>query len=132
VLGLLEEPGIGEILGVDLAEARRALDALDREALATVGVAPGVDVPPLEMHGVPARPTLRTVLKDRMRMTPTAKSVLQDVGRPLRRGGTITAGQVLARLVELRPPDPAAALFEALGVDVERVRLELAAPGSGG
>lgn len=130
LLGLLEDPSIESLLGVSLGEARQALDALDREALGTLGIDGDVDAPPLPMHPVPKRPTLTTVVRDRLRMTPAAKSVLQEAGKPIRRGRHITAQQVLARILELQPPDPAAALLRALGVDPGEIRhrLDLSTP----
>ena len=116
VLGLLEEPAIESALGVSLSEARDRLGGLDREALGALGVAQGIDAPPLRMHPVPNRPTLAAVVKDRIRMTPVAKRVLQDAGKPMRRGRHITPEQVLLRILDLEPPDPAAVLLRALGV----------------
>jgi hypothetical protein len=40
----------------------------------------------------------------------------------VRRGKSISAQEVLAALMENRPPDPAAVLLEGLGVDVAAVR----------
>jgi hypothetical protein len=69
---------------------------------------------------------VRTVLNDRLRLTPRAKLVLQEAGKPLRRGKRITSGQVLLRLFDLEPPDPAAMLLTDLGVDIRAVREHLA------
>ncbi|MGO8859650.1 MAG: Clp protease N-terminal domain-containing protein [Acidimicrobiales bacterium] len=131
VLGLLEDPTIESVLGVSLQDARDALDALDRQSLDSLGIDPDVDAPPLRMRTVPNRPTLKAVVKDRLRMTPKAKAVLQEAGRPMRRGGRITAEDVLARLLVLEPPDPAAVLFAALGVNVQQVRERLTTPTRG-
>ncbi len=131
VLGLLEDPTIESVLGVSLQDARDALDALDRQSLDSLGIDPDVDAPPLRMRTVPNRPTLKAVVKDRLRMTPKAKAVLQEAGRPMRRGGRITAEDVLARLLVLEPPDPAAVLFAALGVNVQQVRERLTTPARG-
>ena len=131
VLGLLEEPSIEAVLGVRLEDARDALDALDREALGALGVDPGIDASPLPMHAVPKRPTVRAVLKDRLRMTPAAKRVLQEAGQPMRRGKRITPQQVLARILDLDPPDPAAVLVAALGVNTPEIRHQLASGASG-
>ncbi len=126
LLGLLEEPSIETALGVSLQEARDALDALDREALGALGMGPHIDAPPLRMHTVPKRPTIKTVIKDRLRMTPAAKRVLQEAGKPMRRGKRITPQQVLSQVLDLERPDPAALLLEALGVDRSEVRRRLA------
>jgi Clp amino terminal domain, pathogenicity island component len=131
VLGLLEDPAIQSVLGVSLQDARDALDALDKGALDSLGIDRNVDAPPLRMRMVPQRPTLKTVLKDRLRLTPKAKAVLQETGKPMRRGNCITARQVLDRLLELEPPDPAAALFAALGVNAQEARHRLTATTQG-
>ena len=125
VLGLLKEPSIEAVLGVSLQQARDALDALDREALGALGIGSDADAPPIRMHAVPDRPTLRSVIKDRIRMTPGAKRMLQEAGKPMRRGRHITPQQVLLRVLDLEPPDPAAVLLRALGVDVPEVRRQL-------
>lgn len=125
LLGLLEEPSIEAVLGVSLKAARDGHDLLDREALGVLGLGPAIDAPPLRMHPVPRRPTLRAVVKDRLRMTPAAKRVLQEAGKPMRRGKHITPEQVLLRLLDLAPPDPAAVLLEALGVDRAEVQRRL-------
>ena len=132
VLGLLEDPAIESVLGVSLQDARDALDALDNEALGSMGVAPDVDAPPLRMRAIPNRPTFRAVITDRLRMTPKAKAVLEEAGRPMRRGRHITSQHVLARLLVLEPPDPAAELFAALGVNVHEARRRLTATTPGG
>lgn len=124
LLALLEQPSVQAVLGVSLDQARRALDSLDREALAVVGL--GSDAPPLPMRAVPKTPRFRDVAqRDRLRITPAAKRVLEDATRPNRRRIVVTAQQVLAQLLALRPPDPAAALLEALGVNTSEVRRRL-------
>ncbi len=125
LLGLLEEPEIEAVVGVSLDEARRGLESLDREALDALGVARGIDAPPLRMHAVPTRPTFKAVVQDRIRMTPAAKRVLQDAGKPMRRGKHITPQVVLLRILDLEPPDPAAVLLRSLGVDPVEVRHRL-------
>ncbi|MGA8371042.1 MAG: Clp protease N-terminal domain-containing protein [Acidimicrobiales bacterium] len=133
VLGLLEEPSIEAVLGVSLQDARDALEALDREALGTLGMVPGIDASPLPMHAVPKRPTVRAVIKDRLRMTPAAKRVLQEAGKPMRRGKHITPQDVLVRILDTDPPDPAAVLLAALGVDTREVQgLLCSGPSSNG
>jgi hypothetical protein len=47
LLGLLREPELADALGHDLDETRGALAAMDREALASVGVDPAIDAPPI-------------------------------------------------------------------------------------
>jgi hypothetical protein len=121
LLGLLEDPAIESVLGVSRQDARHTLDALDREALGALGIDPEVDAPPLRMHPIPKRPTVKTVITDRLRMTPAAKTVLREAAKPMRRGKHMTARQVLPRLLELEPPDPAAVLLTALGVNARDV-----------
>ena len=123
LLALLEDPSIGVLLGVTLQQARQSLETLDREALGALDLGYGADAPPLPMRAVPEGPRIRDVArKDRLRISPTAKKVLEDAVRPNRRKTQVTAQQVLAQLLSLRPPDPAAALLDALGVDTAEVR----------
>ena len=65
LLGLLQEPEIEAVLGVSLPEARDRLGRIDREALDALGIAQGIDAPPLRMHPVPKKPTIKAVLQDR-------------------------------------------------------------------
>ncbi len=123
LLALLESPSIEALLGVSLLQARRAHESLDREALAALGLGSGADTPPLPMRAVPIKPRLRDVAqKDRLRMTPAAKRLLEDASRPNRRRIYVTPQQLLAQILTLRPPDPAAALLRALGVNTSEVR----------
>jgi hypothetical protein len=85
------------------------------------------------MRAVPDKPTIRDLMrKDRLRMTPAAKKVLEEAARPNRRKTQVTARQVLAQILALQPPDPAAALLGALGLNTPQVRrrLDAATPGS--
>jgi ATP-dependent Clp protease ATP-binding subunit ClpA len=130
LLALLEDPSTEAALGVDLQQAREALDSLDHEALGALGLGSGADAPPLPMRAVPKKPRLRDVAqKDRLRMTPAAKKVLEEASKPNRRRLYVTAQQVLAQILALQPPDPAAVLLAALGVNTSEVRRRLdAAP----
>jgi ATP-dependent Clp protease ATP-binding subunit ClpA len=125
LLALLEDPSIEVVLGVSLHQARQALESLDHEALGALGLGSGTDAPPLPMRAVPKKPTIRAVLKDRLRMTPAAKKVLEEAVKPMRRKTQITAQQVLAQILTLQPPDPAAVLLGALGVNTSEVRRRL-------
>jgi hypothetical protein len=119
----LEDPSIEAVLGVSLQQARQALESLDREALGALGLRPGTDAPPLPMRAVPKKPRIRDVAKkDRFRMTPAAKKALAEAVKPNRRKTQVTAQQVLAQILTLRPPDPAAVLLGALGVNTSEVR----------
>jgi Clp amino terminal domain, pathogenicity island component len=133
LLAVLADPPAQALLGVSLPQARQALDSLDQQALGAVGLGPGAAAAPLPMRAVPAKPTIRDIAsKDRLRLTPAAKKVLQDAARPNRRRIYVTARQVLAQILTLQPPDPAAALLAALGVHPPAVRrrLDAAPPGS--
>ena len=133
VLALLEDPSIEAVLGVSRQEARGALESLDHEALSALGLGFGTDVPTLPMRTVPKKPRIRDVMtKDRLRMTPAAKKVLEEASKSNRRRLRITAQQVLARILALQPPDPAAVLLGALGVNASeaRRRLDMATPES--
>ena len=126
LLALLEDPSIEVVLGVSLQQAREALESLDREALGALGLGSGTDAPPLPMRAVPKKPTIRDIMrKDRLRMTPAAKKVLEEASKPNRRRLQITARQVLAQILTLLPPDPAAVLLGALGVDRAAARQRL-------
>ena len=126
LLALLEDPSIEVVLGVSLQQGRQALESLDQEALGALGMGSGTDAPPLPMRAVPKKPTLRAVMKkDRFRMTPAAKKVLEEAVKPMRRKTQVTAQQVLAQIFTLQPPDPAAVLLGALGVNTSEVRRRL-------
>ena len=126
LLALLEEPSVEAVLGVSLQQARQALESLDREALGALGLGPGADAPALKMRAVPKKPTLLDIMqKDRLRMTPAAKKVLEEASKPNRRRLYVTAQQVLAQILTLQPPDPAAVLLDALGVNTSQVRRRL-------
>ncbi|MGE5292271.1 MAG: Clp protease N-terminal domain-containing protein [Micromonosporaceae bacterium] len=133
LLAMLEDPSIEVVLGVSLQQARQALESLDQDALGALGLGSGTGAPPLPMRAVPTKPTIRAVMKkDRLRMTPAAKKVLEEAVKPNRRKTQVTAQQVLAQILTLQPPDPAAVLLGALGVDASEVRhrLDALTPGS--
>ncbi|MCL2394113.1 MAG: hypothetical protein FWC87_05425 [Acidimicrobiaceae bacterium] len=126
LLALLEDPSIDAVLGVNLQQARQALEALDHEALGALGLGSGADAPELPMRPVPKKPRLREVAqKDRLRLTPSAKKVLEEASKPNRRRLQVTAPQVLAQILTLEPPDPAAVLLAALDVNPSEVRHRL-------
>jgi hypothetical protein len=115
LLGLLHDTGCARALDVDLATARAALDRLDREALAALGI----DVEGLRPAAVPRR---------RGKLTPgaltsSARAVVNEAirGVPRRRD----PAELLRVLLSVTRPDPAADLFAALGVDREEVRRRL-------
>jgi len=109
-------------------EAQRALDSIDQRALASVGIILGAPTPLLPARKVPTKPTLKAVMKDRLRLTHEAANALRESRRTVQRGWDLTSQQVLLALLDLQPPDPARALFEALGVDAAQVRQRLSPP----
>ncbi|MFI5035742.1 MAG: Clp protease N-terminal domain-containing protein [Acidimicrobiales bacterium] len=133
LLALFEDPAIEAVLGVSLQQARQALDSLDHEALVALGLGSGTDAPPLPMRAVPKKPSFRDIAqKDRLRMSPAAKKVLQEASKPNRRRLQVTAQQVLAQILTLQPPDPATVLLGALGLNTLEVqrRMDAVTPDS--
>jgi ATP-dependent Clp protease ATP-binding subunit ClpA len=125
LLGLLhgEDSPTAEALGVSLADARAASDALDRAALAAVGVQ--VDT----LGEGPPAPSGRRFPP----LTSGARAVFKraiDEARPSR-SGRIDTSHFLLALLSLRRPDPAAELLGALGVDPAAVRKRLGGPAGG-
>jgi hypothetical protein len=126
LLALLEDPSIEVVLGVNLQQARQVLDSLDHEALGALGLRSDTDAPDVPMRAVPKKPRIRDVSqKDRLRMTPAAKKVLEEASKPNRRRVRVTAQQVLAQILTLQLPDPAAVLLSALDVNTSEVRRRL-------
>jgi len=132
LLALFEDPSIEAVLGVSLQQARRAQESLDHEALGAVGLGSGTDAPELPMRSVPKKPRIRDIAqKDRLRMTPAAKKVLEEAYKPKgHRKLQVTGPEVLAQILTLQPPDPAAVLLDALGVNTSEVlcRLDAGTP----
>jgi len=123
VLGLLREPDIARVLGCDLEAAREALDAMDHDALVAIGIDRALGAPPVPTRE-PAlggrRTSLKTVMADRLPMTPVAKQVLEQSGKDGRHRRPVdrwSRERVLIALLSLAPPDPAAVLLDALEVD---------------
>ena len=127
LLALFDDPSIEVVLGVSLQQARQALESLDHEALFALGLGSGTDAPSLPMRAVPKKPRIRDIAqKDRLRMTPAAKRVLEDAYKPKgHRKLQVTGPEVLAQILMLQPPDPAAVLVGALGVNASEVRRRL-------
>lgn len=121
LLAVLHESDIAETLAVTIAEARDAVDSLDRAALGVLGIAATRGAAPIPMRAVPPRPTIKAVLRDRLPMTPAAKAVLERAYRrkPFR------AAEVLRELIELTQPDPVCGVFTALGVDAQAIRSQI-------
>jgi hypothetical protein len=131
LLALLSEPDLSGVLDATIEEARAALDALDLQAFAAIGLDVRLDLPPLPStpsEEPPRKPTFRAVLKGRLPMTPTAKKTL-EASRTTRLGRAhprYVAKDVLAELLELERPDPVAELLARLGVEPAAIRERLA------
>jgi hypothetical protein len=130
LVALLNDPVLASVVGSDAEHARSALEAMDNRALVAIGMDAPPVVPPLpagDPRDVPARPTIRTVLHKRLRLTPCAAKVLRESSRGMRRGTPHPGPQhVLAEILELQAPDPAADLLATLGVQSAAVRERLA------
>jgi ATP-dependent Clp protease ATP-binding subunit ClpA len=126
LLGLLhdEDSRAAQALGVSLADARAASDALDLAALAAVGIqADALSGGPPAQFGRRLPP-----------LTSGARAVFKralDEARPVKTGRIDTAHFLLA-LLSLQRPDPAAELLGTLGVDPAAVRKRLAGPAESG
>ena len=127
LLAVLEDPSVEVVLGVSLRQARQAHESLDHEALRALGMGSSTDAPALPMRAVPRKPRLRDVAqRDRFRMTPAAKRVLEEAYKPKgHRKLQVTGPEVLAQILALQPPDPAAVLLGTLGVNTPEVRRRL-------
>jgi ATP-dependent Clp protease ATP-binding subunit ClpA len=110
LLGLLDDPSsvATRILGVDLVSARASADALDRAALASIGIDVG-DRPP----STPARTRRRPPFTSGARAA--LKSSVDEAIRHKKR--RIESHHLLLALLSREQPDPAAQLLETLGVD---------------
>lgn len=127
-LALLREPPLADALGVELEAARAALHEMDSEALTAVGLDGFLEPSRPDTPAVRTvrRPSLKQLLRNRLRLTPAAKSVLEESWREMkRRGSHPSSGRVLAELLELQRPDPAAELFARLGVEPGAARKRL-------
>ena len=119
LVALLLEPDLASVLGTDVEAARAGLATLDRQALAAVGFGAQIEAPaPAPRTALPRRPTLKVVLHGRLPLTPVAKKVLEGSWKATRRSRRERGEtDLLASLLELKPPDPAAELLAHLGVD---------------
>jgi ATP-dependent Clp protease ATP-binding subunit ClpA len=118
LLGLLHEADSAAVraVGVDLDTARRALEAMDVDALAAVGIDVGGLAP------VPLTPA-----RGHRRFTAAAKAVMRrtlaEAAR--RRGRRLESTDMLLALLDCGPRDPAGQLLGRLGVDPSVVRSRL-------
>ncbi len=113
VLALLADPdsATARALGVDLGSARAALALLDQQALAYLGI--HLSFSPSTLPGRPG---------ERLRLTPAARAVFTSLARTRVRGERTGFGHVLLALLSRVPPDPAAVLLDALGLDRVEIR----------
>jgi len=126
LVALLLEPDLASVLGTDVEAARAGLATLDRQALAAVGFGAQIEAPaPAPRTALPRRPTLKVVLHGRLPLTPVAKKVLEASWKATRGRRQLGEQYVLASLLELERPDPAADLLAHLGVDHAAARERL-------
>ena len=126
LVALLLEPDLASVLGTDVEAARAGLATLDRQALAAVGVGTQIEVPvPAPRTELPRRPTVKTVLQGRLPLTPTAKKALEASWKATRGRRQLGEKHLLASLLELKRPDPAAELLAQLGIDPAAARRRL-------
>lgn len=116
VLALLADPDsiTARAVGVSLATARDALQALDRRALAAVGIVGAFDG-----RVFPGRE------REQLRLTPAARVVFTSLRREQTDGERLGVEHVLLTLLSRQPPDPASDLFDELGLDRTLVRRRL-------
>ena len=126
LLGLLDDPaGVAAAqLGVDVAGARAALDGLDAEALASVGI----DVTGFQ-PAPPVRSAARLLGPGRVPFTAGAKEALGRTvhSAAVRKAGRIEPQDLLLALLDCAAPDPASELLDRFGVDRAVVRARLLA-----
>jgi hypothetical protein len=121
LLALLVDPtdDPARALGVSLAQGRAALDSLDREALASIGVRLDAPLEPPLTRG-----------HRRLPLNSSARAAVAGAKRHAdseRRGRRVAPRHLLLSLLTARHPDPAADLLAALGLQAPAVRERLAA-----
>ena len=117
LLGVLHDPAIALLLGVDLERARAESRALDRQALAAIGINIGgfnLTVAPKKSTRAPFTSGVRSVLPRAFTLATAEKA---------RR---IETKHLLLALLERESPDPAAALLTELQIDRSDVRTKVA------
>jgi ATP-dependent Clp protease ATP-binding subunit ClpA len=127
LLGLLHDPtsAPARALGVDVDTARAALDALDRAALAAIGVDLG-DLPPAS--AAPSRTHPPVSLST---LTSSGRAALDTAVKATRLNTRhLAPSYLLLALLASQPPDPVAQLITQLGIDRSAVRHRLDQPGS--
>ena len=134
ILGLLRDRVLAQALGRDLQTARDALDTMDHDALAAVGIGAAFNAPPIPIDEPikrSSRSTLKAVLRDHLPGTPAAKAALEESNKAIRRSHHTFPQQLLLTVLELEPPDPAAELIAALDLDRAAARQRLDAGRAG-
>jgi ATP-dependent Clp protease ATP-binding subunit ClpA len=121
LLGLLHEADsvAVEAIGVDLDSARRALQTMDVDALAAVGIE-------VDAEGLPTVPP--TKFAGHRSFTAAARDVLRRtlVEAHRHRARQLSPTHLLLALLDGGPRDPATQLLARLGVDAAVVRSRLA------
>jgi hypothetical protein len=125
LLGLLHDPAVAAVTGVSLEQGRQALDSVDRRALEALGLTASLEAPPLAIREIPARPTFRDVLKDRLPMAPAAKTALEEAARHGRDRRRLNPIVVLLCLLNLKHPDPVADLIVELNLDAAAIKARI-------
>ena len=126
LVALLLEPELARVFGAGAEAARAGLADLDRQALAAVGVGARIEEPVAAPRtGLPRRPTVKAVLQGRLPLTPTAKHALEVSWKATRGRRHLGEKHLLALLLELERPDPAAELVAHLGIDAATARKRL-------
>ncbi|MGH2514354.1 MAG: Clp protease N-terminal domain-containing protein [Ktedonobacterales bacterium] len=117
-LGLLHEPDSAatRALGVDLSAARAALGALDRAALAAIG---------LDVAGLPVASL--APLRKGPRMSSAARTAITRAGKEAvqTKARSIESTHMALALLASQPPDPVTALMAELRIDRAAVRERL-------
>ena len=113
LLGALHDPGPAGILGVTLDEARATAAALDRAALASIGI----DAQGFKRSTMPGR-------GKKPPFSSGARSVVEGMLRYAvdQKSRQITTANLLLSLLDRGEHDPAASLLNELGVDRAEVR----------
>lgn len=129
LLGLLHDPGSEAActMGVDLETARAALQAMDVDALAAVGVDVSADAgADADATGLPK--LLAKQAHGRRPFTLAAGAALRRTLDEAKGGSTkrLEATHLLLALLDCGPRDPATHLLGRLGIDASVVRSRLA------
>jgi len=107
LLGLLHDREAARMIGADLEQAQAAARQLDRTALTAIGIDPGEMTLAQEPVGARHAPPTSGMRATMVRAFIIASEEHQREVEPR---------HLLQALLELEPPDPAAALLQALGI----------------